>query len=128
MRCPTPTCSRSSGPRALVLDLRWDVHGQHDVGLLGGARDGAAGRGFSPAVSAERTALARATGEVTVQALAAGLRPRDIMTRTAFLNAAAVVMATAGSTNAILHLLAIAHEAQVELSMDDFDVISRRSR
>ena len=45
-------------------------------------------------VSAERTALARATGEVAVQALAAGLRPRDIMTRTAFLNAAAVVMAT----------------------------------
>ncbi len=85
------------------------------------------GAASPPAVSSERTALARATGEVTVQALAAGLRPRDIMTRTAFLNAAAVVMATAGSTNAVLHLLAIAHEAQVELSMDDFDVISRRT-
>ncbi|MGI9005115.1 MAG: dihydroxy-acid dehydratase, partial [Streptosporangiaceae bacterium] len=70
---------------------------------------------------------ARATGEAAVRALAAGRRPRDIMTRTAFLNAAAVVMATAGSTNAILHLLAIAAEAQVELTLDDFDVISRRT-
>src|SRR5258708_3940121 len=91
---------------------------------LGMALPGAAS---PPAVSAERTALARATGEAAVQALAAGLRPRDIMTRTAFLNAAAVVMATAGSTNAILHLLAIAAEAQVELTLDDFDVMSRRT-
>ena len=85
------------------------------------------GAASPPAVSAERTALARATGEAAVQALAAGLRPRDIMTRQAFLNAAAVVMATAGSTNAILHLLAIAAEAQVELTLDDFDAISRRT-
>jgi dihydroxy-acid dehydratase len=49
------------------------------------------------------------------------------MTRTAFLNAAAVVMATAGSTNAVLHLLAIAAEAQIDLTMDDFDTISRRT-
>ena len=48
------------------------------------------------------------------------------MTRAAFLNAAAVVMATAGSTNAVLHLLAIANEAGVELTMDDFDAVSRR--
>lgn len=85
------------------------------------------GAATPPAVSAERTALARATGEATVGALAAGLRPRDIMTRTAFLNAAAVVMATAGSTNAILHLLAIAAEAEVDLSLDDFDRVSRRT-
>src|SRR6266568_2312240 len=91
---------------------------------LGMALPGAAS---PPAVSAERTALARATGEAAVHALAAGLRPRDILTRTAFLNAAAVVMATAGSTNAILHLLAIAVEAQVELTLDDFDTISRRT-
>ena len=91
---------------------------------LGMALPGAA---TPPAVSAERTALARATGEAAVRALAASRRPRDIMTRTAFLNAAAVVMATAGSTNAILHLLAIAAEAQVELTLDDFDVISRRT-
>ena len=48
------------------------------------------------------------------------------MTRAAFLNAVAVVMATAGSTNAVLHLLAIANEAEVELTMDDFDAVSRR--
>ena len=85
------------------------------------------GEASAPAVSAERTDLARRTGEAVVRALAAGLRPRQIMTRTAFLNAATVVMATAGSTNAVLHLLAIAYEAGVELSMDDFDEISRRT-
>jgi dihydroxy-acid dehydratase len=85
------------------------------------------GSATAPAVSAERTELARRTGEIAVQALAAGLRPRQIMTRAAFLNAAAVVMATAGSTNAVLHLLAIANEAEVELTLDDFDVISRRT-
>ena len=81
----------------------------------------------APAVSAERTELARRSGEMAVQALAAGLTPRQIMTRPAFLNAAAVVMATAGSTNAVLHLLAIAAEAHVELTLDDFDAISRRT-
>jgi len=85
------------------------------------------GSATAPAVSAERTELARRTGETTVAALAAGLLPRQIMTRAAFLNAAAVVMATAGSTNAVLHLLAIANEAQVELTLDDFDVVSRRT-
>jgi dihydroxy-acid dehydratase len=85
------------------------------------------GEASAPAVSAERTDLARRTGEAVVRALATGLRPRQIMTRTAFLNAAAVVMATAGSTNAVLHLLAIAHEAGVDLTMDDFDEVSRRT-
>jgi dihydroxy-acid dehydratase len=85
------------------------------------------GSATPPAVTAERAALARATGEVAVRALALGLRPRDILTRAAFFNAATVVMATAGSTNAVLHLLAIAAEAQVELTLDDFDAISRRT-
>jgi dihydroxy-acid dehydratase len=85
------------------------------------------GEASAPAVSAERTDLARRTGAAVVDALAADLRPRQIMTRTAFLNAATVVMATAGSTNAVLHLLAIAHEAGVELTMDDFDEVSRRT-
>ena len=85
------------------------------------------GEASPPAVSAERTDLARRTGEVVVRALAAGLRPRQIMTRAAFLNAATMVMATAGSTNAVLHLLAIAHEAGVELTLDDFDQVSRRT-
>ncbi len=85
------------------------------------------GEASAPAVSAARTDLARRTGEVVVGALAAGLRPRQILTRTAFLNAATMVMATAGSTNAVLHLLAIAHEAGVELTLDDFDAVSRRT-
>lgn len=85
------------------------------------------GSATAPAVSAERTELARRTGEITVEALASGLRPRQVMTRAAFLNAAAVVMATAGSTNAVLHLLAIAREAEVELTLDDFDAVSRRT-
>jgi dihydroxy-acid dehydratase len=85
------------------------------------------GEATAPAVSAERTDLARRSGAAVVQALATGLRPRQIMTRAAFLNAATVVMATAGSTNAVLHLLAIAHEAEVEFSMHDFDQISRRT-
>src|SRR5204862_2739807 len=55
------------------------------------------------------------------------LRPRDIMTREAFLNAISVVLATGGSTNAVLHLLAIAHDAKVELEMDDFDRLSRKT-
>jgi dihydroxy-acid dehydratase len=79
-----------------------------------------------PAVSERRADLARATGEAVVRLLELDLRPRQIMTRAAFLNAAAVVMATAGSTNAVLHLLAIAHEAGVELTLDDFDAVSRR--
>ena len=81
----------------------------------------------APAVSAQRTDLARRTGAAVVAALAAGLRPRQILTRPAFLNAATVVMATAGSTNAVLHLLAIAREAGVELTLDDFDAVSRRT-
>src|SRR5215467_6968479 len=85
------------------------------------------GEASAPAVSAERTDLARRTGAAVVAALASDLRPSQIMTRTAFLNAASVVMATAGSTNAVLHLLAIAHELGVELTMDDFDAVSRRT-
>jgi dihydroxy-acid dehydratase len=79
-----------------------------------------------PAVSERRAEAARRTGEAVVNLLRLDIRPRQIMTRAAFLNAAAVVMATAGSTNAVLHLLAIANEAGVELTMDDFDAVSRR--
>ncbi|HYN18481.1 MAG TPA: dihydroxy-acid dehydratase, partial [Actinomycetes bacterium] len=84
------------------------------------------GSASPPAVSERRAEAARRTGEAVVDLLRRDLRPRQIMTRPAFLNAAAVVMATAGSTNAVLHLLAIANEAGVELSMDDFDAVSRR--
>jgi dihydroxy-acid dehydratase len=84
------------------------------------------GSATPPAVSERRAELARRTGEAVVGLLERDLRPRQIMTRAAFLNAVAVVMATAGSTNAVLHLLAIAYEARVELSLDDFDAVSRR--
>jgi dihydroxy-acid dehydratase len=85
------------------------------------------GSATPPAVSAERTNLARRTGEAAVAALAAGRTPRQVLTRQAFLNAATVVMSIAGSTNAVLHLLAIAHEAHVDFTLDDFDAVSRRT-
>jgi dihydroxy-acid dehydratase len=84
------------------------------------------GSASPPAVSERRAEFARRAGEAVLGLLERDLRPRQIMTRAAFLNAAAVVMATAGSTNAVLHLLAIAHEARVELTLDDFDAVSRR--
>ena len=85
------------------------------------------GSASPPAVSGRRAELARLTGETVIRLLERDLRPRQIMTRPAFLNAAAVVMAMAGSTNAVLHLLAIANEAGVELTMADFDRVSRRT-
>ena len=78
-----------------------------------------------PAVDYRREVLARESGVAVTKLIASGIRPRDVMTRDAFLNAIAVVMALAGSTNAVLHLMAIAHEARVELELDDFDRISR---
>jgi dihydroxy-acid dehydratase len=83
------------------------------------------GAASPPAVDYRREVFARESGLAVTRLLESGLRPRDIMTRDAFTNAIAVVMALAGSTNAVLHLLAIAHEAGVELDLDDFDRISR---
>ena len=68
----------------------------------------------------------RRAGEAVVRMLEAGIRPRDILTRKAFENAITVTIALAGSTNAVLHLLAIAHEARVKLRLDDFTRIGRR--
>jgi dihydroxy-acid dehydratase len=85
------------------------------------------GAASPPAVDYRREVLARESGIALTKLLEADLKPRDIMTRAAFENAITVVMAVAGSTNAVLHLLAIAHEAGVELSLDDFDRISRRT-
>jgi dihydroxy-acid dehydratase len=67
------------------------------------------------------------SGAAAMQLLEANLRPRQIMTRPAFLNAITTVMALGGSTNAVLHLLAMAHEAEVELTLEDFDAVSRRT-
>jgi len=67
---------------------------------------------------------ARRCGELALSALAANRRPRDVLTPTAFRNAARIVAATAGSTNAVLHLLAIANEAGVALTLEDFEAAS----
>src|SRR5207237_8254633 len=79
-----------------------------------------------PALDRLREDLARATGDALVALTEANIRPRQIMTRPAFENAIAVVNALGGSTNAVLHLLAIANEARVELELDDFNRIGRR--
>lgn len=80
-----------------------------------------------PAVSEERAEIAYQTGRLVMDLLARDLRPRDLLTRRAFENAIAVVAAMGGSTNAILHLLAIAYEAGVPLSLEDFEAISERT-
>jgi dihydroxy-acid dehydratase len=74
----------------------------------------------------EKADSAARSGEVLVDAVRRGLRPRAILTRQAFENAIAVVMALGGSTNAVLHLLAIAHSAGVPLALDDFEAIRAR--
>jgi dihydroxy-acid dehydratase len=84
----------------------------------------ALGSGSVPATSGAKAAVARTAGEQVVKLVAAHTRPRTIITRRAIDNAIAVVAATGGSTNAVLHLLAIAREAGVELTIADFDRIS----
>ena len=78
------------------------------------------GSASPPAPDRRRDDYAKASGEAVVELLRQGITARDIMTKEAFENAIAVVMAFGGSTNAVLHLLAIASEAEVELTLDDF--------
>jgi dihydroxy-acid dehydratase len=85
------------------------------------------GSASPPAMNERRDEFARASGAAVLDCLRLGLRPRDVMTREAFENAITCVMACGGSTNAVLHLLAIAAEADVELELDDFDRLSRRT-
>ncbi|HVC14910.1 MAG TPA: dihydroxy-acid dehydratase [Acidimicrobiales bacterium] len=80
----------------------------------------------APAVDARRDEFAYESGRAVVDLLARGIRPRQIMTKAAFENAIAVVMALGGSTNAVLHLMAIAHEARVDLELEDFNRIAAR--
>jgi dihydroxy-acid dehydratase len=84
------------------------------------------GSSAAPAVDPRRDDYAYESGKAVVKLLEMGIRPRQILTKDAFENAIAVVMALGGSTNAVLHLLAIAHEAQVDLSLDDFDRVGRK--
>ena len=80
-----------------------------------------------PAVEPSKADVAYEAGRLAVEVVQRGLQPRTIATRTAFENAIASVAATGGSTNAVLHLMAIAAEAGVPLNIDDFDRISERT-
>ena len=84
------------------------------------------GSSSPPAVDRRRDDFAYASGEAVVALVGANIRPRQIMTKAAFENAIAVVNALGGSTNAVLHLLAIANEARVDLELDDFNRVGRR--
>ncbi len=84
------------------------------------------GSGSVPATDEGKKAVARTAGALVMDVLRRGLRPRQIITRAALENAIAAVAATGGSTNAVLHLLAIANEAGVPLDIDDFDRISAK--
>ncbi|MGI8868859.1 MAG: dihydroxy-acid dehydratase, partial [Mycobacteriales bacterium] len=94
------------------------------AGAMGMSLPGSAG---PPAPDARRDVYAEKSGEAVVALVDAGITARQIMTREAFENAITVVMALGGSTNAVLHLMAIAHEAQVELTLDDFNRIGDRT-
>ena len=84
------------------------------------------GSASAPAVDRRRDDFAFASGTAVLNLLRQDIRPRDILTKAAFENAIAVVMALGGSTNAVLHLLAIAHEARVELHLEDFNSVAAR--
>ena len=78
-------------------------------------------------VEGEKIENTRESARVLVEAVKADLKPRDIVTREAIENAVAVIMATGGSTNAVLHFLAIAHAAEVEWTIDDFERVRKRT-
>jgi dihydroxy-acid dehydratase len=80
-----------------------------------------------PAMDPKKDSVAFDCGQVVLNLLRDGIRPREILTRDAFENAIASVAATGGSTNAVLHLLAIAREAGVDLQIDDFQMVSERT-
>jgi dihydroxy-acid dehydratase len=86
----------------------------------------ALGSGSVPANDPAKAAVARLAGERVMNLVRSGLKPRDVITRASLENAIAAVATTGGSTNAVLHLMAIAHEAGIDLSLADFDRISAR--
>ncbi|MEM2220967.1 MAG: dihydroxy-acid dehydratase [Ignisphaera sp.] len=85
------------------------------------------GNGTAPAVSAERMRLAKKTGMFIVKLVEHNITSRAILTREAFLDAISVDMALGGSTNTVLHLMAIAAESGISLTLDDFEEISNRT-
>ena len=80
-----------------------------------------------PAMDAQKDQVSFDCGKIVMNVLQKGIKPRDILTRAAFENAIASVAASGGSTNAVLHLLAIAREAEVPLEIDDFQTVSERT-
>jgi dihydroxy-acid dehydratase len=86
-----------------------------------------AGYNAIPALDPRKDEATRAAGALAVELLRRGQRPRDVLTRASFENAIAGVAATGGSTNAVLHLMALAREAGIPLELDDFDRVSRRT-
>jgi len=84
------------------------------------------GSAAPPSADRRRDQFAHRSGEAVVNLLRLGITARQVMTKEAFENAIAVVMAFGGSTNAVLHLLAIAHEAEVDLTLDDFSRVAQR--
>ncbi|AKA47882.1 dihydroxy-acid dehydratase [uncultured archaeon] len=84
------------------------------------------GSASPPAVDGQKSIYAHKTGETLMHLLETDLKPRDILGFESFENAIALLMASGGSTNAVLHLLGIAHEAGVRLEIEDFERISRR--
>ena len=85
------------------------------------------GNGTIPAVDARRTHLAKEAGRKIMELLAKNIRPRDIVTRESIQNAFVVDMALGGSTNSVLHLMAIAHEAEIEFSLSLINEISQKT-
>lgn len=84
------------------------------------------GAASPPSIDSRRDADAKSAGEAVVNMLRLGIRPRDILTKKAFENAIAVTNALGGSTNAVLHLLALANEAGVKLELEDFNRIAAK--
>ena len=128
-RSPTTSSVRSSAthapPRARAQACsprtRWPSIGE----AIGMSLPGSAS---PPAVDRRRDDDAYHAGRAVMNLLELGIRPRQIMTKEAFENAIAVTNALGGSTNAVLHLLAIANEAEVELALDDFNAVALACR
>jgi dihydroxy-acid dehydratase len=105
--------------------------GQFTANTMGLALDflglGPAGLGDVPATHPDKPAAARRAGAIAVEAVRADLRPSTLITRASLENAIAGIVATGGSSNGVLHTLALALEAGIELTLDDFEAISRRT-
>jgi dihydroxy-acid dehydratase len=107
--------------------VRRNVHSEYDGFGNRSARHVDSGSANVPAMAEGRTEVCINSGKAAMNLLEKGITPRQILTREAFENAITVVVATGGSTNAVLHLLAIANEAGVPLTIDDFNRITDRT-